>query len=126
VSHFFLPTRCFTKNKKMFSTLRDTILFRISAIFSFANLFRLLSEMVFSGKRYYNIYRIMLTAIGLWPYQTPIITQMLSVFFLSAYCFILLFQVFIDPFFYTMFSLMIPYYINLVYCYHMYCSLRPF
>ncbi|KYQ57152.1 hypothetical protein ALC60_03898 [Trachymyrmex zeteki] len=49
--------------------------------------------MVFSGERYYNIYRIMLTALGLWPYQTPIIMQVQSVFFLGAYCFILLFQV---------------------------------
>ncbi|XP_018372311.1 PREDICTED: uncharacterized protein LOC108767108 [Trachymyrmex cornetzi] len=48
--------------------------------------------MVFSGERYYNIYRILLTAVGLWPYQTPIIMQVQSVFFLGSYCFILLFQ----------------------------------
>ncbi|XP_018313153.1 uncharacterized protein [Mycetomoellerius zeteki] len=39
--------------------------------------------MVFSGERYYNIYRIMLTAIGLWPYQTSIVMQVQSVFFLG-------------------------------------------
>jgi len=55
--------------------------------------------MVFSGERYYNIYRVMLTAIGLWPYQTSIITQVQTVFFFGAYCFILLFQVFFDLFF---------------------------
>jgi len=55
--------------------------------------------MVFSGERYYNIYQVMLTAIGLWPYQTSIITQVQTVFFFGAYCFILLFQVFFDPFF---------------------------
>ncbi|KYQ57150.1 hypothetical protein ALC60_03896 [Trachymyrmex zeteki] len=49
--------------------------------------------MMFSGERYYNIYRILLTAIGLWPYQKPIIMQVQYVFFLGAYCFILLFQV---------------------------------
>jgi len=49
------------------------------------------------GEHYYNIYRIMLTAIGLWPYQTPIVMQVQSVFFLSAYYFSLLFQVFLDP-----------------------------
>jgi len=79
----------------MFSLLYNTILFRISAIFSFLNVFHL-SKMVPSSEYYYNIYRIMLTAIGLWPYQTPIVTQVQSVFFLSAYYFILLFQVFLD------------------------------
>jgi len=54
--------------------------------------------MAFSGERYYNIYRIMLTAIGLWPYQTPIIMQMQTVLFLSAYYFVLLSQVFLGPF----------------------------
>ncbi|KYQ53618.1 hypothetical protein ALC60_01688, partial [Trachymyrmex zeteki] len=52
-----------------------------------------LSKMVFSGERYYSICRTLLTAIGLWPYQTPIIMQVQYVFFLVAYCFILLFQV---------------------------------
>jgi len=55
--------------------------------------------MVFSGERYYNIYRFMLTAIGLWPYQTPVIMQVQTVFFLGAYYFILLFQVFLGYFF---------------------------
>ena len=55
--------------------------------------------MAFSGERYYNIYRIMLTAIGLWPYQTPIIMQMQTVLFLSAYYFVLLSQVFLGPFY---------------------------
>jgi len=75
------------------------ILFRIYAIFSSANVFCSLNKMVFSGERYYNIYRIMLTAIGLWPYQTSIVMQVQTVFFFGAYCFILLFQVFFDPFF---------------------------
>jgi len=54
--------------------------------------------MAFSGERYYNIYRIMLTAIGLWPYQTPIIMQMQTVLFLSTYYFVLLSQVFLGSF----------------------------
>ncbi|XP_071630157.1 uncharacterized protein [Temnothorax longispinosus] len=48
--------------------------------------------MGFSGERYYNIYRVMLTAIGLWPYQTSIVMQVQTAFFLGAYCLILLFQ----------------------------------
>jgi len=85
------------KIKKCLVLLYNTILFRISAIFSFLNVFHL-SKMVPSSEHYYNIYRIMLTAIGLWPYQTPIVMQVQSVFFLSAYYFILLFQVFLDSF----------------------------
>jgi len=54
--------------------------------------------MTFSGERYYNIYRIMLTAIGLWPYQTPIIMQVQTVLFLGTHYFILLSQVFFGPF----------------------------
>ena len=41
----------------------------------------------------------MLTAIGLWPYQTSVIMQVQTVFFLGAYYFILLFQVFLGYFF---------------------------
>ncbi|XP_019696747.1 uncharacterized protein LOC109503776 isoform X3 [Harpegnathos saltator] len=46
--------------------------------------------MVFAGQRYYDIYRIMLTKIGLWPYQKPSILQ--TVFFFSAYISFILFQ----------------------------------
>jgi len=97
---FFRVQKKFAENQKMFRSLYNTILFRISAIFSFLNVFHL-SKMVPSSEYYYNIYRIMLTAIGLWPYQTPIVTQVQSVFFLSAYYFILLFQVFLDSFLFT-------------------------
>ncbi|XP_025160061.1 uncharacterized protein LOC109504406 isoform X2 [Harpegnathos saltator] len=38
--------------------------------------------MVFAGQRYYDINQIMLTKIGLWPYQKPSILQ--TVFILSA------------------------------------------
>ncbi|RLU17681.1 hypothetical protein DMN91_009917 [Ooceraea biroi] len=41
--------------------------------------------MVFLGERYYNIYRIMLTIIGLWPYQSSIIVQVQTAFFFGAY-----------------------------------------
>jgi len=95
----------------------------LSTIFSFSNVLCLLtmSKIVFSGERYYNIYRIMLTAIGLWPYQTPIVMQVQSVFFLGAYCFTLLFQVFLDYYlFNAIFFCIIFYYINSVYYYHIY------
>lgn len=48
----------------------------------------------------------MLTAIGLWPYQTPIVRKVQTVFFLGAYCFTLLFQVFLDPFLFTCVTLL--------------------
>ena len=82
--------------------------------------------MVPSCGHYYNIYRIMLTAIGLWPYQIPIVMQVQSVFFLSAYYFILLFQVFLDLslLIYNIF-LSVYIYIDLIYSF-MCCSLRLF
>lgn len=51
-------------------------------------------NMVFPGESYYNIYRIMLTVIGLWPYQSSIVVQVQTSFFLSAYSSFLFFQVF--------------------------------
>jgi len=99
VPHVLSPAReILWKIKKYLERLM--ILFRICAIFSFTNVFCSLSKMVFSGERYYNINRVMLIAIGLWPYQTSIVMQVQTVFFFGAYCFILLFQVFFDPFFF--------------------------
>ncbi|XP_039311314.1 uncharacterized protein LOC113003313 isoform X2 [Solenopsis invicta] len=54
-------------------------------------MFRSLRKLI-SSERYYNIYRIMLTAFGLWPYQTSSVMKLQAIFFLGAYCFILVFQ----------------------------------
>ncbi|XP_026829007.1 uncharacterized protein LOC105287219 isoform X2 [Ooceraea biroi] len=42
--------------------------------------------MVFVGERCYKLHRIMLIALGLWPYQKPFIWRMQAVFFFSAHC----------------------------------------
>ncbi|EFN77866.1 hypothetical protein EAI_13888 [Harpegnathos saltator] len=47
--------------------------------------------MVFAGQRYYDINQIMLTKIGLWPYQKPSILQ--TVFILSALILFILSQI---------------------------------
>ncbi|XP_032675075.1 uncharacterized protein LOC116845931 [Odontomachus brunneus] len=46
--------------------------------------------MVFTGEQYYNINRIMLTTIGLWPYQKQSILH--TVFFFSVFISFILFQ----------------------------------
>lgn len=52
-------------------------------------------EMVFAGERYYNIYRIALTIIGLWPYEeTNALHRIQVVFYIAMYIFFIFFQVF--------------------------------
>ncbi|EZA48230.1 hypothetical protein DMN91_010378 [Ooceraea biroi] len=53
--------------------------------------------MVFAGERCFKLHRIMLIAMGLWPYQKPFIWRMQAVFFFSVYCFSLFSQ--FTPFF---------------------------
>ncbi|EZA48237.1 hypothetical protein DMN91_010370 [Ooceraea biroi] len=48
--------------------------------------------MVFAGERCFMLHRILLIAMGLWPYQKPLIWKIQAVFFFSAYCSILFSQ----------------------------------
>ncbi|EZA62616.1 hypothetical protein DMN91_006438 [Ooceraea biroi] len=42
--------------------------------------------MVFAGARCLKLHRIMLTIVGLWPYQKTVIWQIQAVFFFGVYC----------------------------------------
>ncbi|RLU17632.1 hypothetical protein DMN91_009868 [Ooceraea biroi] len=48
--------------------------------------------MVFAGKRCFKLHRIMLLALGLWPYQESFIWRIQSVFFFGTYCCFIFFQ----------------------------------
>ncbi|EZA48242.1 hypothetical protein X777_14140, partial [Ooceraea biroi] len=48
--------------------------------------------MVFVGERCFIFHRILLVAMGLWPYQKPFIWRIQAVFFFSTYCCTLFFQ----------------------------------
>jgi len=74
------------KKWSLIRTIRDT--FTVSS----ADMLRPSRKMVFFDEHYY-IFRILLTAHGLWPYQTSKVMQMQAAFFFGVYSFFLFFQV---------------------------------